>query len=105
MDNAAPADTLAPADIHGEEQIRNWIVRRLARMLGVKPEVISVHDPLVEYGLDSVEAIALSGELSDHLGRRWPPTLVWDYPTITELSCFLAAQMKGGAVVTDEAAR
>jgi acyl carrier protein len=100
MDNAAPAQLLASAETHihiqSEEQIRSWIVHRLARMLGVKPETIGLDDPLVEYGLESVEAIALSGDLSDHLGRRWPPTLVWDYPTIAEMSRFLAAQMKGG---------
>lgn len=98
MDNAAPAQLLTPVETHasidGEEQIRSWIVHRLARMLDVKPEAIGIDDPLAEYGLDSVEAIALSGELSDHLGRRWPPTLVWDYPTIAELSSHLAAQMR-----------
>jgi acyl carrier protein len=102
MDNAAPAQLLAPAHtqapMHGEAQIRGWIVHRLARMLGVRPEAIGVDDPLADYGLDSVEAIALSGDLSDHLGRRWPPTLVWDYPTIAELARFLATQMKGGAL-------
>ena len=101
MDSAAPAQLLASAEthahIHGEAQIRGWIVHRLSRMLGVKPDAIGIDDPLAEYGLDSVEAIALSGELSDHLGRRWPPTLVWDHPTIAELSRFLAVQMKGGA--------
>jgi acyl carrier protein len=76
------------------EEIRSWIVCRLARMLNTLPSEISADAPFVEYGLDSVEAIGLSGELSDYLGHRWPPTLAWDYSTINALSEYLARELK-----------
>ncbi len=72
------------------KEISNWIVGRLARMLGVSPEEIHVDDSFSDYGLESVEAVALSGELSEFLGERLSPTLVWDHPTIASLAGFLA---------------
>ena len=73
--------------------IQTWIVNRLARMLDVAAAEIKINDPLSDYGLESVEAIALSGDLSEFLGRKFPPTLFWDYPTIAELANFLSKEM------------
>lgn len=79
------------------EEIQAWIVDRLALMLGVKPQDINVNEPLAAYGLESVEAIALSGELSDLLQRKLAPTLAWDYPTIADLAAFLSKEANDGA--------
>jgi acyl carrier protein len=90
--NAVQESVLSvPASPETFDRIQGWIVSRLARLLGVKPEEIGVDDPLSEYGLESVEAIALSGELSDLLGRQLSPTLTWDYPTIADLARFLSS--------------
>ena len=72
------------------DALQAWIVDRLALMLGVKSQDIGVNEPLSDYGLESVEAIALSGELSDLLNRKLAPTLAWDYPTIAALAAFLS---------------
>ncbi|NJL52090.1 MAG: acyl carrier protein [Hydrococcus sp. SU_1_0] len=43
-----------------------------------------------EYGLESAEAINLSGDLEDYLSCRLPPTLLWEYQNIEALAQYLA---------------
>jgi len=72
------------------EAIEAWLVDRLAKHLKSAPEHISVHEAFAGFGLDSKDAVGLSGELEDHLGRRLPQTLFYDYPTIRTLALYLA---------------
>jgi acyl carrier protein len=57
--------------------------------LRISPDDIDVHQPLSNLGLDSRNAIALSGALEKLLGRELSPTLAWDYPTIEALAAHL----------------
>lgn len=43
----------------------------------------------MRYGLDSVTAVGLAGELEEWLGRQITPTLIYDYPTIAGLIQYL----------------
>jgi acyl carrier protein len=72
------------------ETLEDWLVARLAAVLGTPEADIDIHTPFASYGLDSLAAIKLSGELERLLGRRLSPTLAWDYPTIADLARFLA---------------
>ena len=58
----------------------------MAAELDLDPGEIDVTIPLERYGLDSRAAVTLAGDLEDWLGRPVPVTLVWDYPTIEEIS-------------------
>lgn len=73
-----------------EHTIQQWLVARVAAAVGVGAEEIDVTLPFSYYGLDSVAAVGLSGELEDWLGRKLPPTLTWDYPSIELLAEHLA---------------
>lgn len=70
--------------------IRRWLTARIAASLELRADDIDETLPFSSYGLDSVAAIGLSGELEQWLGRRLPPTLTWDYPTIELLADHLA---------------
>ncbi|HEY0301868.1 MAG TPA: AMP-binding protein, partial [Rhizomicrobium sp.] len=70
--------------------IQAWIVERLAAMLEMAPAEVDCHAPFSVFGLDSMKAVALSGDLETWLGRALPATLLWDYPTIDALSRHLA---------------
>ncbi|MBI2838244.1 MAG: SDR family NAD(P)-dependent oxidoreductase [Acidobacteria bacterium] len=70
--------------------IRAWLVAQLSERLGVPSSEIDNQQPFASYGLSSTEAVVLSGELEDWLGRRLQPTLVWEYPTIEALAGYLA---------------
>ena len=78
--------TLSPST----EAIQNWLIDRLARSLKIDPHEIDIQKDFSEYGLDSVEAINLSGELESFLGCRLSPTLLWDYQNIQVLAQYLA---------------
>ena len=71
-------------------EIEAWLVRAIARSLAIDPRAIEVDRPFTELGIDSVAAVALSGDLEDWLGRKVAPTVVWDYPTVALLAAHLA---------------
>ncbi len=73
------------------ETIQGWLIDKLAEVLEIEPNQIDVVQNFEEYGLESAEAINLSGDLEDYLGCRLPPTLLWDYQNIEALAQYLAA--------------
>jgi acyl carrier protein len=72
------------------EQIQCWLVMHLAELLGIGADQIDVQQPFATYGLGSVEAISLTGDLEEWLGRDLPATLAWDYPNIEALARHLS---------------
>jgi acyl carrier protein len=84
--------------VPSEETIQAWLVGRLAERLGVAETEVDVSQPFAFYGLDSLAAVSLSAELEDRLGRKLPPTLTWDYPTVVLLSRHLAETVTPAAV-------
>jgi amino acid adenylation domain-containing protein len=72
------------------EAIQSWLVRDLSRRLKIAPGEIDIREPFARYGLDSIGAVGLSGELENWLGRRFDPTLAYDYPSVAALAAHLA---------------
>ncbi|MEM7119284.1 MAG: beta-ketoacyl synthase N-terminal-like domain-containing protein, partial [Chloroflexota bacterium] len=73
-----------------QSHITSWLIGNIAAQLNVPISQISIREPFVNYGLDSVQAVALAGDLETYLGRDLSPTLIWDYPNITALADHLA---------------
>ena len=71
-------------------EIREWLVARIAAKLLMPAEEVPTDQPLTRLGIDSTEAVVVSGELQELLGKRVPPTVVWDHPTIDALAAHLA---------------
>ncbi len=74
-----------------EREIQDWIVSHLAELLEIDPDEIDVTIPFDRYGLDSSEAIGMTGELEDWLGQELHPTLLYDYPTIEKLAKYVVS--------------
>src|SRR5215472_10516589 len=72
--------------------IQDWLVTRLSEVLGVEPQDIDIREPFTSYGLTSVDAVGLSGDLEEWLGLSLSPTLAYEYPTIEILSRHLAGE-------------
>jgi acyl carrier protein len=72
------------------ESLRSWIIGRWAEELGLAREAVDPDRSFLSYGMDSVQAMSLVGELETKLNQRLPPTLVWDYPDINALTEHLA---------------
>ena len=69
--------------------IQNWLVNQLAEQLSLEAETINLAEPLTRYGLDSIDAVTMVGELEDWLDLELPSTLFWDYPTIAKSAQYL----------------
>jgi acyl carrier protein len=70
--------------------IHTWLMEKIAELAGTDVEKIDPQEPVAFYGLDSVAAVSLSGELQDWLGRKVPPTLVYDCPSIESMVRYLS---------------
>lgn len=76
------------------EAIRDWLIRRVAEAAEMDPSEVDPREPFVSYGLESAEAIGLSGDLQDWLGLRLPATLIYTYPTIESVTEYLTEQVR-----------
>ncbi|WP_181771312.1 type I polyketide synthase [Amycolatopsis pittospori] len=72
--------------------IRAWLIARVAERTGLPAGHVDPDRPLHESGLSSRESMALAADLGRYLGRPLPPTLVWQYPTITALAGRLSTE-------------
>jgi len=79
-------------------QLETWLVEQLSRQLKVSPREIDPVRRLEEYGLDSLEALSLTGEIEILLGRPVDPTILWDHPSIRAVAAFLTASPDGARV-------
>jgi acyl carrier protein len=79
----------ASATKHTETTLKAWLVQRVASYARRPPETIAIDVPLADYGLDSVYALTLVGDIEDYLGLSLEPTLMWDHPDINSLSSAL----------------
>ncbi|WP_030692727.1 acyl carrier protein [Streptomyces globisporus] len=84
-----------------EASLDDWLLDRVAAYLHRGAETIEPAVPLAEYGMDSVMAMSLCGDLEDELGIEVEPTLLWDHPTIDRLRSHLATLAPPSAPVAD----
>jgi acyl carrier protein len=90
--NNSAAGAPAQRDAYTAEELQDWLVTHLAEELGVDPQEIDVREPLASYGLRSVAAVSLSGDLEALLGCKLSTTLLWEYSTIESLAGYLAEE-------------
>lgn len=83
------ASSLDAANSITSEQIQDWIVTYLAKLLDISEDDIETAVSFDSYGLDSSAAIGLTGDLEDWLGQEIDPTVLYDYPTIEALVGYL----------------
>jgi acyl transferase domain-containing protein/acyl-CoA synthetase (AMP-forming)/AMP-acid ligase II/acyl carrier protein len=74
------------------DEIRSWLVDRIARKLRMPVADLDPREPLARYGLDSLTAVQTAGDLEQWLGRPLSPVLIYDHPTIEALAQFLAGK-------------
>ncbi|MEV4514724.1 acyl carrier protein [Dactylosporangium sp. NPDC049525] len=79
------------------DSIRAWLVGRVAHYLDETPDAVDPHAPLADYGLDSVYAFALAGEIEDTLRVAVEPTLIWDVSSLADLTDRIVALTGGSA--------
>lgn len=73
-----------------KEAIEKWLVNQLAEQLSLDINNVDISEPLTRYGLDSIDAVTMVGDLEDWLDLELPSTLFWDYPSIEKSAQYLA---------------
>ena len=92
---AVPAGRVQPFGRHrmtaafDEAAVRHWLVDYLVTNIGCSPDEIDFDASLNDLAVGSRDAVVLSGELSELLGRPVSPVEFWQYPTINALARFL----------------
>ena len=62
------------------QSLERWVLDRLSGHLGLPAASIDTHQPFARYGIDSLKAVRMTGELEEHLGRNIAPTLAVRLP-------------------------
>jgi trans-AT polyketide synthase, acyltransferase and oxidoreductase domains len=75
------------------DSLKVWLIDWMARELKRDRSKIDPGRTFVSYGLDSVKAMILLGDIETMLDLMLPPTLIWDYPDINDLSAHLADRL------------
>lgn len=71
------------------KDIQDWLIGKVSQLMETEPKRLDIDQSFSYYGFSSKDAVTLSGELEDLLGRRLSPTLAYEYPTIAALSQYL----------------
>ena len=87
-------EMIVDIDIFTLESIKEKSKELLAERLKVQPSEINVEKELTSYGLDSIDAMTMVGDLEDWLDAELPSTLLWDYSNINDLSAYIAGNLQ-----------
>lgn len=89
---AGPATVPEPAGPHTAESLAGWLIGRVASYTRLPAAEIDPAAPLTGYGLDSVAALSLCGDIEDEYDLIVEPTVAWDHPTVEALVGYLLGE-------------
>lgn len=76
-----------------EAALRAWLINTLAKRLRADPAHIDPEASLADFGMDSLMAIRVTGDLEKYLGIQLEATLLWEHPSIAALVRHLAKEL------------
>ncbi|WP_108920541.1 acyl carrier protein [Mycobacterium montefiorense] len=77
--------------------IDDWLATKIAGYLSITPDMVDRDRSLADYGLDSVYAVTICGEIEDAFGLPIEPTLAWDYPSVNAMSDHLDVMLRAAS--------
>ena len=84
------APTAVDRPLPSKDEIRGWLVARIARHCRVPENQINPREAIAHYVLDSVSAVTIAMEIQQWLGRAVPQTVLYDSPSLLLLAERLA---------------
>jgi acyl carrier protein len=79
-----------------QTELCEWLCAQLSAVLRVPPAGIDPDEPMVDYGLDSLTAAAIIEAIERRVGFEVDPNALWDFPTATSFTRFLAVRIAAG---------
>jgi len=73
-------------------ELERWFIARLARSLKLEADQIDLHEPLLRYGLDSVESVRISADLEIWLGFQLDK-LILEFPDAVSFLSFVSEEI------------
>lgn len=73
-----------------------WLGEWLVARAGVSPDDLAADKEFKDYGLDSMTAVELSGELEDWSGVELTPIVAMEHPSMRAMSRYIAGQLGSG---------
>ncbi|MGH3561357.1 MAG: acyl carrier protein, partial [Mycobacterium sp.] len=65
-----------------DTELRRWLVDYVITNIGCDPNKVDLDASLSDLGVSSRDAVVLSGELTELLGRPVSPVEFWQHPTL-----------------------
>ncbi|MBC2903710.1 acyl carrier protein [Streptomyces sp. PSKA01] len=85
MDRPSPRDNAPGLEL--------WLTERVAFHLRKAAEDIDPDTPLADYGIDSVAAISICGEIEEKFRIPVSPTIAYDFPTVHAIATHLTERL------------
>jgi acyl carrier protein len=76
-----------------EERASAWVRDHLAKVRGVAPESVTLDKGFSSYGLDSVDAVLMAGELEEAFGIEIDPARFLQFDSFQAIIAALAADI------------
>ncbi|MFJ1705652.1 acyl carrier protein [Kitasatospora sp. NPDC088346] len=77
-----------------ERDIRDWLVERLSSYLSRPESEINTEMPFAEFGMDSVAALSLFGDIEEKFELYLEPAVAYEHPTVAAMAAFLAEEAR-----------
>jgi acyl transferase domain-containing protein/acyl carrier protein len=76
-----------------EIELQEWLTDHFGKKLGIDSKLIELGKPFASYGLSSVVAVEMTGEIGEKFGIELSPVLFYQYSNFLSLSKYLAKLM------------
>jgi len=78
-----------------QTELHQWVIERVAEYCRRNATDIDPDANFTNYGMDSVYALALIGDIEDRLGQPIVATAIWDHPSVNKLVNFVQGLTAG----------
>lgn len=76
-----------------EARLHQWLVERIAKQLKIPPGQVDPSRSFESYGLDSLAAIKLAGDLEKLVEQRLSPALLFEHQSVDALARYLTDEL------------
>ncbi|GAA4085939.1 acyl carrier protein [Streptomyces shaanxiensis] len=99
---ATPQPLDRPLPQGNASDLELWLTERVAFHLHRACDEIDPDTPLADYGIDSVAAISICGEIEQHYRLAVAPTIAYDFPTVHAITGHLVERLADKAKHDEE---